>query len=249
MCQYSIAFLSDKGHISETDIIANTLIMSLNWPLSQKQAAARAKMDESTFRRFADLGVILPTPETRRFGRGKAKSFSENETVIGFVVEKLMRRGLRATALASVADWLRSHTGGDYWDAARRQKPVYLRFAIDPPEGWVADIEIARPRTNTSEELVVSVRYPGSTDPKARAADLMLLDLSDAMRRVAHNVIATYQMLSKPSVILKELKQDRDDFLRSMAGHAPAEIEEFLALARRCAAAGDYWPSTTKARS
>src|SRR3954463_9999333 len=92
-------------------------VQFIAWPLSQKQAAARAGMDESTFRRFADLGVILPTPETRRLGRGKAKSFSESETVIGLVVEKLMRRGLRATALASVADWLRSHTGGDYWQA------------------------------------------------------------------------------------------------------------------------------------
>src|SRR5262249_14864167 len=125
----------------------------------------------------------------------------------------------------------------------------YLRFVIEPPEGWVADIEIARPRTNTSEELVVSVQYPCNTDPKARAADLTVLDLSDAMRRVAHDAIATYKVLSKPSVILKELKESRDDFLRSMVGHTPAEIEEFLALARRCAAAGDKWPGTTKARS
>jgi hypothetical protein len=221
----------------------------LNWPLSQKPAAARAGMDESTFRRFADLGVILPTPETRRLGRGKAKNFSENETVIGFVVEKLMRRGLRATALASVADWLRSHTGGDFWQAAKRQEPVYLRFVIDPPEGWVADMEIARPKTNTSQELVISVRHPGGTDPKWRATDLMVFDLSDAMRRVAENTIATYKTLVKPSGILKELKERRERFLRSMAGHPPEEINDFLALARRCAAAGDKWPRDTRARS
>jgi hypothetical protein len=216
--------------------------VTLHWPLSQKQAAARAGMDESTFRRFADLGVILPTPETRRLGRGKAKSFSESETVIGLVVEKLMRRGLRATALASVADWLRSHTGGDYWQAAKRGEPVYLRFVIDPPEGWVADIEIARASTTASGELVISVRYPRSTDATARAPDLTMLDLSDAIRQVTHNTIATYKALGKPSDILKELKERRAEFLRSFAGHSPEDIEHFLALAQRCAAAGDKWP-------
>jgi hypothetical protein len=98
--------------------------VSIDWPLSQKQAAARAGMEESTFRRFADLGAILATPETRRFGRGKAKSFSQVETVIAFIIDKLMRRGLRATALAGVADWLRSHSGGDFWQAAQRGEPV-----------------------------------------------------------------------------------------------------------------------------
>jgi hypothetical protein len=223
--------------------------MPLNWPLSQKQAAARAGMDESTFRRFADLGAILPTPETRRLGRGKAKSFSETETVIAFVVEKLMRRGLRATTLAGVADWLRSHTGGEFWSAAQRQEPVYLRFAIDPPEDWSADIEIARPRTNGSQELVLSVRHPGSAHPKERATDLTVLDLSDAMRQVAHNAIATYQLLGKPSDVLAELKQRGNALLNSLSGHTPEEIEEFLALARRCAAAGDKWPRDIKPRS
>ena len=115
-------------------------VQFIAWPLSQKQAAARAGMDESTFRRFADLGAILPTPQTRRFGRGKAKSFSQVETVIAFVIEKLMRRGLRATALAEVADWLRSHSGGEYWQAAQRGQPVYLRIMLDPPDGWAGGL-------------------------------------------------------------------------------------------------------------
>jgi hypothetical protein len=206
-------------------------------------------MDESTFRRFADLGVILPTPETRRFGRGKGKSFSESETVIAFVVEKLMRRGLRATALANVGDWLRSHTGGDYWNAAQRQEPVYLRFAIEPPEGWFADIEMARSKSADSDELVLSVRQPGTGDRKARAADLTVLDLSHAIRQIEHNAIATYKLLGKPSEILKELKERRSDFLNSMGGHSAEEIEQFLALARRCAAAGDKWAGNTSGTS
>jgi hypothetical protein len=216
-------------------------VQFMAWPLSQKQAAARAGMDESTFRRFADLGAILPTPETRRFGRGKAKSFSQVETVIAFVIEKLMRRGLRATALAGVADWLRSHSGGENWQAAQRGQPVYLRIMVDPPDGWAGDFEIARPRGEHSKELVISVRCPNQPEPTARAADLTVLDLSDAIRRVEHNSIATYKALAKPSEILKEIKERRASFLDSVAGHSPEEIDEFLVLARRCAAVGDEW--------
>jgi hypothetical protein len=213
----------------------------IDWPVSQKQAAARAGMDESTFRRFADLGAILATPETRRLGRGKAKSFSQVETVIAFVIDKLMRRGLRATALAGVADWLRSHSGGEYWQAAQRGEPVYLRLVIDPPDGWVADFAIARPRDAAPKDFVISVQQSNDLDTKSRATDLTLLDLSDGIRRVGFNTIALYKVFYKPSGFLKDYEERRAEVLDSLAGHSPEDVDQFLAFARQCATSGDEW--------
>ncbi|RAI40062.1 hypothetical protein CH341_24585 [Rhodoplanes roseus] len=201
------------------------------------QAAARIRQSERTFRLFADKGIVLATPETRTSGRGRAKVYAATELAIGYIAGDLLRLGLTTPVLIGLADWLRSHTGGRFFKDAREGKPIYVRLAVNLPDGWSGDFKAAF-RPQHRDELHVPVTEPNQTDPAVISDRLILVNLASVIQAVEEDAAARWQRAnSRPSDLLAALKAgaERD-------WHTEAEIRELTDRMAALVAAGDRWP-------
>ncbi|WP_155804570.1 hypothetical protein [Magnetospirillum fulvum] len=135
---------------------------------SQEEAANLASADERKFRQWVDRRMILPTAETRFYGRGKAKLFDTSEIAIARVLGKAARSGIDMVTQTQIADWLRSHSGGDFFQRAKRGEPVYVRLCVAETGEWSGDFALAHTH---GKELKIPVTRPMGDEP----ADFMMI--------------------------------------------------------------------------
>ena len=205
-----------------------------SYPLAQ--AAARAGITERTFQHFYLKGVVHPTAETRTAPRGVPKQYSAGELAIAYIAGKLMQFGVTTTLLADLGDWLRSHTGGQFFREARAKKPIYVRLSIRPPDAWSGDFETARALTN-GDERFVSITEPNQNDHKQHAELLILINLADVLSKTEEEVLLIYRDGGlKPSDAASILAE------HSPPIHTTEEIEEIKATLAKLVAEGDAWP-------
>lgn len=139
--------------------------MQREFPLAQ--AAARADMDERSFRLIADRRIILATPRTRTQGRGKQKFYSTDEILIASILAPLLKLGADTFSLGELADQLRGHMGSRSLKRARDGVGVYVRLQFSGDNQW--SVELAEVK-----ERVIP----------AMAGDFIAIRLDDKIRRV-----------------------------------------------------------------
>lgn len=112
---------------------------------TQAQAAIASGYDERAFRSLLDKRIILPSPETRNSGRGKAKTFLRHEVRVAAVLNQL-DLGLSTFQKAGVADWLRQHLSRFMLEDTAF---AVLEFSKDG-EQWQGDFRYAGDQTGLS---------------------------------------------------------------------------------------------------
>jgi hypothetical protein len=103
---------------------------------TQPQSALLSRYDERTFRSLVEKRIILPSPATRNFGRGKLKTFTRDEVRIASILRQL-DIGLTTFQQAGVTDWIRKHLS-NVLRTAKKEKPPYIILETDiEGEGWI----------------------------------------------------------------------------------------------------------------
>lgn len=201
-----------------------------------QQAAYRAGMDERSFRHLADRRVIYATPATRTLGKGKQKFYSTNEVIIASVLAPLVKLGASPHVLASVADWVRAHSGGSHFQKARNGRPVFIKLAYDGGESWSGLLEEAEEVSD--RKFRISAAAPG--EDEGQASEFVAINLGRRITRAEMDWIRFWKRGAKPSEICAAASMGNDP--DELQGHTPEEIKALLAEAEAAAANGDVWP-------
>lgn len=217
------------------------------YPLAQ--AAARAGMDERSFRLLSDRRVVFATPRTRTLGRGKQKLYSTDEILIASILGPIIKLGASSFDLAAIADWLRKNSAGHEFSAAREHAaPVFIRLRFEGDENWGITMDTAMdPWSYTRKEgekgnhrLYLPATEPSGGDGLAQ--EFFAIKLSDRIWRVEVDWIQFHRSQNTPSQILSA-QENKPKFLEDMRRvHTDAEIDHFLQAAQEGAANGDKWP-------
>lgn len=218
--------------------------MIKEYPLSQ--AAARADMDERTFRLLADRRIVSATPRTRTQGRGKQKLYSTDEILIASILAPLVKLGADTFSLGELADSLRKHLRSDEFNSARNGVPVYVR--LDYPEGtsWGFELNPAIPRRPDADKADASDFYLPLTDVggregiKAWSKAFIAIKLDDRISRVEWDLATFYRSFNSPSQTVKYLSEPgaKEAWTKETT---EAEFDALLERAKRCVADGDKW--------
>lgn len=209
------------------------------------QAAARADMDERSFRLLADRRIIFATPRTRTQGRGKQKLYSTDEILLASILAPLVKLGADSFSLAEAADWLRKNIGSREFQSAREGKPVYVRLRYRGANDWGVELNEARKRyadasNDDASQFCLAVTEPGPTTT-IWAREFIAIKLDDRIKRVEWELARFYRENLKPSETVKYLSEPggREAFTNETT---EADFDALLELAKKCAANGDKWP-------
>jgi hypothetical protein len=217
--------------------------MKKEYPLSQ--AAARAGMDQRSFRLLADRRIVLATPRTRTQGRGKQKLYSTDEVLIASILAPLVKLGADTFSLGELADWLRGNLGSREFEAARRGAPVYVRLRYSEADSWGAHLYEARSFTADANKDDASNFFLPATEPGSAtttwAREFIAVKLDDRIRRVEWDFSTFFRANNTPSQTVKYLSEPdaREAWTKETTEE---EFDALFEAAEQAMANGDKWP-------
>ncbi len=164
---------------------------------TQIQAALFSNYDERGFRSLVDKRIILPSPATRNFGRGKLKTFMRDEVRVASLLRRL-DVGLSVYQQAGITDWIRIRLADVLW-SARKENPPYIILETDiSGDDWRGTFSTARGDIN------------GWGDSRRESADMkisIMIDGYNGIKRPMYRFVAVN--------VLEALWWDDDEVIHS----------------------------------
>lgn len=148
---------------------------------NQQQAGLLSGYEDREFRSLVDKRIILPSPATRHFGRGKAKTFMRAEVRVATILRQL-DFGLSPFQQAGITDWIRQHLA-DVAFRSSADHPYYILLELGGGEGWKGKFEQAWGDRHTDHS---KPNHP-LVENDARKISVMIND--DGTSRPMHRII------------------------------------------------------------
>lgn len=146
---------------------------------TQSEAAVLSGYDERSFRALLEKRIILASPATRNFGRGKAKTFQRHEVRVASIL-RYLDQGYSVIQLADIADWIRRNLAGAMRHASEKFEPYFIVESGFGNDGWRGKIEYA---TDWSQggDLRISVMVEGDDGGKTALPRFSAARLTSAL--------------------------------------------------------------------
>jgi len=142
--------------------------------------------DERLFRSLVESGAVLATPETRSYGRGKAKLFDKDEIGIACIINQIGQM-LNPMQRTQIADYIRKNLSA----IERHNTEAHPYYLVVETNGgsWACQFT---PTIDYSGELCISVMMPDPNDLEAQdrpARRLIAVNIRDALHIINNDEI------------------------------------------------------------